>query len=418
MKIALFEPSPRTCGPVRSAFETRNGFRTLGHEADVVTFTKSGRSRKHWGPTNEKLSTNHGFGWWYEAPDVVVKWQACEEVFNGYDLVILTEPKCAPLDREAKKENYTRPRYIEALARTTTPWTTCIFAPQYDERRAPYMEDLLQTGNFTGKIITHTPHKNERFAGVEMIEHLAVPYTPVNPIEAPVPTNQVIGLPGRIVPNKGPQVLAYLADEELLPKGWDVEIWGASAVMLGPAFTHIMWEALNAQGWSGVHSGYEHDPRPVRRPYTWYVEKADRRISYRGNYSDAVEVCSRFGVAVNLTDQGFSGVVEWAQLEALDAGCVCVFPVRFGLSGDFSFYALEKFIKPAGLTTKHKDGSPPTIKHLEAAVEEELVKQINAAAELRGTVQHQQLAMHNREMLLYYNSPARFAQRIIDEVIL
>jgi hypothetical protein len=149
MKIAVFEPHTRLCGVTKWTFDVAAGFRDLGHECDVVSFTKSGKARK----SGEKRF--NGWYWWHEEPSRMGTWLQAGKILDEYDLIVLNEPKNGTEDREAIRYGID-PWYIGALRRTKTPWMTILHAPQYDSKRAPYLVNCLEAGNFTGFVVSRT----------------------------------------------------------------------------------------------------------------------------------------------------------------------------------------------------------------------------------------------------------------------
>jgi hypothetical protein len=116
MKVAILEPEPGVKGPTAWAFRLKHGFIGLGHECDVVSYTKSGKSRKAWG------TPQPGARWWSEAPNVVVKTENIVEVLDSYDMIVLPEIKIPQHDKIALKAGEgVLPEYVDALRRTKTP---------------------------------------------------------------------------------------------------------------------------------------------------------------------------------------------------------------------------------------------------------------------------------------------------------
>ena len=125
MRVAILEPEPGVKGPTAWAFRVRYGFQQLGHECDVVSFTKSGKTRASWGKPQP------GGRWWSEAPDVVVKTVNLVQTFDTYDMIVLPEIKVPLHDKMAIKESEKTgqdvlPEYVDALRKTKTKWTTSL----------------------------------------------------------------------------------------------------------------------------------------------------------------------------------------------------------------------------------------------------------------------------------------------------
>src|SRR3990172_686238 len=112
MKIAIYDPNPRICGPTTWAHQLKAGFIDLGHECQVVTATSSGKPRVAWGPENKSVS--YGARWSPWVPDATFNRSGLVQYLNSCQLVILTEPKIPAVDRAAFKEGKF-PLYIEAM---------------------------------------------------------------------------------------------------------------------------------------------------------------------------------------------------------------------------------------------------------------------------------------------------------------
>src|SRR5690606_41359396 len=96
------------CGVTKWTFEVVHGFRALGHHADVISFSKSGRKRVTEKKRRFDGSLSGGWHWWPESPDVQGKWADAVDMLNEYDLIVLNEPKNATCDRDAKKRSEER----------------------------------------------------------------------------------------------------------------------------------------------------------------------------------------------------------------------------------------------------------------------------------------------------------------------
>lgn len=410
MKIAIFEPSPRVCGPTIWAGHVRTGFRALGHDADIVSVSLSGKPSSAWG---EKSTYTYGFAWCAYTPDVVVKPSNAGFVLDKYDLILLAEPKCSPLDRNVyRKEISEIPLYIEVLQKTKTPWVTFLHGPQYGWDLAPFLEQVFAAGNFTGHVFTPQisyAQPENRFEGMNIHVVPCLPYA-MRPVLG-VPRTGVIGFAGRAVVNKGPQLLVELARTGRIQN--DVEIWGASAVGVGPSMTRSMYELLATDKWQMklIYDETRHKP-DVLRPHRWTATNGTRRVEYCGNYVDPMAVFPRFQVHVNLTSVDFSyGLIEYVGLEALNAGCLGVYPPHTLGAAPYEVMTIAGFERPPAITQK----VPPSVRmdRIDSRVVDNLVDKINTAMSY-STSEQQLIADTNREVISKHHDPRDFAQMVID----
>jgi hypothetical protein len=412
MRIALFEPSPRICGPTAWARHVQHGFRELGHTADIVSVTKSGKPSSAW--NDVQATYTYGFHWAPYRPDVTVSLKTARAVFDSYDLIVLAEPKCAPHDRLVYRKGIdTSPLYLEALALTKTPWLTALHGPQYDAKLAPFLERCLGTGNFLGKIITPSKaYANDRLAGVELHEYPCLPYRlkAASP-DAHVPSTNVVGFAGRTVINKGPQLLVYLACHRLLVN--DIEIHGASSVSVGPSVTASMYEYLIEHDFKiEMIMAKENHAKDVLRPHRWRATREGQHVNYCGNYSDPALVFPRFQVHVNFTSVDFSfGLIEYVGLEALDFGCVGVYPPHTLGAAPYEVIVLDGFTNPPAIT----QSLPPVVRidRLADGVLDTVKARIDEALSFT-LAQRQQLAAYNREVIREHHDPAKFAAALLE----
>lgn len=404
-KVAVFDPDPHVCGPSSWVGHVREGFRRGGNKADVVTFTKSGKPRKLWGEDGMRL----GNRWWHTVPDATVKQAEAAEFLRGYDLVLLAEPRCTTEDKVAAKGDGL-PYYIEVLRDAGVRWTTALQGPMYNEKMAPYLPQLFaEAGNcWTGVILAHSATfvpEGDRLPPHKL--HVGpLPYQRRGPDEVP-PLRQIIGSTGRVVPNKGQHLLAWVGDK-VAP--WGIELHGASPVGLGPNFTFELYEQLcTVRGWKGPRItplGRIHGD--VINPYAWYVQtEHGNGVSYFGGYNDALEVCSRFGIHVNLTGARFSHSLEYTTLEAIDAGCVIVAPGHI-MTEPFKFAGLPGFTDPPGSI---KSLQKPEGEEMQAIVATSINKAIAATGDFRDRV-----IGGNWLMLAALHSPVTWANNVLDAV--
>jgi hypothetical protein len=414
VRIAIYEPEPRVCGPMTWAYHLQSGFQTLGHECHVVSSTKSGRERVAWGES--RLGTR----WWGVAPDVVCRNDELVDVLNGYDRVILSDVRTVAQDKEAKKAD-ALPVYVDALLKTSTPWTSAFHGNAYPLSETPYLAQLLESPAWTGVLIDQT----ERATSIRKGSHLNgiplmfsdLPYRLRNSVDAPPVANlNTVGMTGRFIFNKGHHVTALATP--YLWEGVNVELWGSCSVGLGPNPTYIVWEALRKI--AGVDPGVpselfvRHGNVPespdggnIIQPFHWEGHfDGDRTVRYLGNYMNQLEVASRIGIHVNLTTAAFSaGNVEYASLEAMDAGCLPM--AQEALAGrSYRMRVLPNIASWPGVGKLQSD--PTTVKWLA-----EIITQTRDAAAANPDW-HREVAQHNREVVSMYNDPARAATRFLE----
>ena len=413
MKIAIYEPLPRVCGPMSCAFHTATGFRKLGHEADVLTFTRSGKPSTTWGKMKP------GIRWWSSPMDRVGSIKKAGEILDEYDLVILNDVRTVMLDRDALKGRAylvpTVPDYVTVLANTSTPFTFALHGNNYPPSEVPYAENLVALPNFTGTAITYSP------TSPALSQHLwpdvtwyesPLPYEPRLAVDAPTPlddpdTDLHVGITGRYITVKGHHVLAVAAVNHM-PSVRQVDIWGACSMSLAASASYKTYEALRyTMNLHGERRGL--DPTrwdtkaggDVIRHIPWWVEKPDGgKISYHGGYESSVDVCATLGVHVDLTTSDFSDGMEFSQFEAIDAGCLQV-SVESMWSTDF-----------AGEVVPSVGKWPGELKLIKSERGQELLASVGDAVERAvGKPRDEQLAAvrHNRAVLRTKHDPARIA---------
>lgn len=360
MKVAVYEPFPRMCGVTKWTFEVAQGFRSLGHEADVVSFTLSGRARV----TNKQRrafgSIGGGWHWWPEKPDRTEKYEDAAAVLDEYDLIVLNEPKNGTIDRDTKRLQTELPKYAEVLAKTKTPWMTILHAPQYDKKRAPYLDRVLEAGNFTGVVIEHQGKSYESgawaFDGrIKLVQPW--PWLPYSRHTEPstVQRGWKVGLGGRMTPNKGSATLAYVSDG--FPSHLTTHLFGTESGGAAPASSYFLWEALTKNGnWRGVRRGEQTEPDEWGNYgdkiycWPWWVaqenELGNHIIEFTAGYDNQFDAWAECAIGVNLTGSNFAVGLEYTSLEAMDAGCAIILPAysleRTG-SQQYAATPLEKY---------------------------------------------------------------------------
>lgn len=331
MRVALFEPTPRVCGPVTSLLHLKEGFRRLGHTAEFVTFMKSGKPRASWGVSAERIAAEKettgssllGCGWTQQMPDRIEKHKDAVAVLDEYDLIILAEPKGVVQDKEPAREymKIDTPYYIQWLHATKTPWTTALHGPQYNFKRARWLKELFESPTWVGRGVTYGRWldftQSDEMGVLKQFEWepMPLPFVPSRELIPGEPPRDSVGITGRMTPNKGPGVVAFLP----LCIDVDVSLWGACAKGQGPSFSYDIWEKLAMAGGTQLWRGGPNKHTPLN-PFPWEVEANGRRIRYYGNYVGN-EPFATLWVHCNLTSPKFSGgLVEFATLEAAAAG--------------------------------------------------------------------------------------------------
>jgi hypothetical protein len=324
VKFAIYEPEPMVCGPMVWASHLREGMRRLGHECDVLTFTRSGQPKKAW-VTPDKTDS---LRWRAGPPDVTARYRDAREVLSGYDGIILNDARTVLHDRGAligmSYLETIRPDYLVVLERGRVPFTFALHGNAYPPKELPFVEELVDLPGFTGTAVTHSPLANQRgmelWPRVEWI-NAPLPYVPrVETVDAPPPDDvatRAVGITGRYTSTKGHHALAFAAAHGYLPSAVAVRLWGSAVVNRAPSPTFLTFEQLTkTMGLNGWR-----DEAPVTKAAPWTVMVGNNHVSYAGGYRDGVLVATGLSVHVDLTAARYSaGAVEFSQLEAIDAG--------------------------------------------------------------------------------------------------
>jgi hypothetical protein len=366
-RIAVVEPFFRTSGVTTYAHHLAEGFRLAECDVDLVTFTLSGKERS--GDTSSRQKNGNVKSGWQWSPykgDYVRRWSEAKATFDEYDFVFLNEPRCAPLDKRAMRKlgkgdikagrqrvadhelEYTDvPEYIRALSESETPWGTCMHDPGYGRKLAPFLPQLLELAA-PSVIMTHRPQSLESAtwafeeAGADDAHEVRTLHLPYSSQHSRNNTaERTFGMTGRYINNKGQPTLIGLAATGGIPEGWNVRVGGASPLGAGPNHTFLTYESLTDRHFD--FTGKREGNGNVTTGDPWSVEG----IAYDGPYDDAVEYSARaHSVHVNATEVGFSGEgsLEYADLEAVDAGCLLVLPHHRNVDGAYGArdYTLSK----------------------------------------------------------------------------
>ncbi len=432
MKIVLYEPSLIVRGMLTWLRHIRHGLEELGHECQLLTVTKSGAASIRWTTDVSTLNKSSGLNWSPLVPDVAVSpHEALSHLVSwGTDLVIIPEPRSLHPDGVAWKADAAIPFYVwllDQLGRKGIPWTTVVHGQirDYASKRTPYTETLLRTSGFSGRMLAHFPVGDTGtmapFTDIELVES-PLPYRP-SPSDTDVASIDRwsrVGITGRLQPNKGQHVLAWLAAQRDLPGVNQVDLAGSTSIGTGPNFTYLIYEMLHGLGGECQRHGIVKEDVPVERHWTggdvtsaprWEVKFPGRpEIRFTGSYGDELATCRSFGVHVNLTAGSFTtAFTEYSTLEAIDAGCVVVAPERLlGASFRGARVAYGQTISLERLVTP-RDG--------DGHVVEGIVTRLREALDVaRDPLKRDIIQRHNAEALRCENSPSRVAQRLLNLV--
>lgn len=324
MRIAIYEPEPMVCGPMSWANHLQAGIRQLGHECDVVTFTRSGKVAKRWGDHEDLSGTR-----WRKVPhDAVGKLRDAGEILNSYDGIILNDPRTVWQDRQAKEgAGYLvsdLPDYLVALSHAGKPFTFALHGSTYHVEELPYVEELMQLSGFTEKAVAHSPRSPERAKSLwDWVDFTIVelPYVPVKDVTAfgaGENDRLPVGITGRYTSIKGHHALAAAAAYDYLPPSLTVDLHGGCTTTRAPSLSLVTFEHLMTSARFGHRDGH------VTKGVPWLVELVNgTTVRYRGGYIDGVQTTAEMQVHLDLTSYRFtSGAVEYSQLESIDAGCL------------------------------------------------------------------------------------------------
>lgn len=413
MKIAIYEPEPRVCGPMASAYHLQSGFRALGHDCDVITFTRSGKPSITWQGGEEGMRLHIRF--WRRAPDIVAKRSDAAKVLRGYDRVILTDVRTISQDKDAMAHRSSLdpklPDYFTILRDSGVLFTTALHGNNYPPKEVTFAHDLVTLPNFTGGAITYSP------SSPDASHHLwpqvtwklvPLPYQMVTaPEEKSAPVSDRVGITGRYIPNKGHQALAMAAGTGRFKA--DVELWGACSVGAGASQSFTTFEALTQllQLDGRRHGNQPETPNggDLIKPYPWDVTGPNGSISYKGPYQDPVATCRRLGVHLDLTAATFSDGMEYSQFEAIDAGCLQA-SVESMWNPEFHGYILPSFPVVFGekKLMNHSEGQK-ILDHIATAVKAQIMIPHG---------ERRTLAQDNRKVLARVHSPAKVAKAYLE----
>lgn len=409
VKIAIYEPEPRICGPMTCAYHLQAGFRKLGHECDVITFTKSGKPSVSWGSMRKHIR------WYRRAPDVTARYADATSVIRRYDAVILSDVRTILQDKEALRGagaiDKSRPDYLVVLEKAGVRFTTALHGNYYPPKEVVFAAELLSLPCFSGSAIAYAPRAMEAsksiWPQVEWI-HSTLPYQMTSDPASDEPSpGTAAGITGRYIPNKGHHLLGITAALGKIPG--DVELWGACSVGAGPSQSYHTFEAMTkVLGLTGVRDGNEPwtpSGGDIIRPHTWMVNGPAGVISYKGGYEDPIATCRRLSVHADLTGSNFSHGMEFSQFESIDAGCTQVSVESMW------HHAFTGTVIPAMASV------PGEKKLLGTDEGKELTDMLGGAvfnALSRSSATRRAAALHNRQALAAVNDPAVVASQFLE----
>jgi len=404
VKIAIYEPEPRICGPLTYAYHVKAGLIALGHEVDVVSFTKSGKARVSWG------TPKPGARWWLKPIDRVDKNSNAISVLQEYDMVILPEIRNPSHDKEALKEE-TVPLYVDALVKAGVPWTTALHGTNYGEKETVFTEQLLASPTRGKTLVTaswSSVESSPLFKDIDWaFAHL--PYVPTFDVDADIPRDpRTVGGMGRFIWNKGQHIVAMAG--AFLPEDVTVEIWGACSIGMSASPTFVVYEEFVRKGeWEGKRFGPDGTDGNVIQPYNWEARlPGHAMVKYLGNYDKPLQTASRMVAHAGLTSGNFSrGLVEFSTLEAMDAGAFPIVPKHLS-DPEFEMFVLPTYENALSFAKLRVDDS--TVRELASMYEKCLDVWQNEAERKR-------IVQHNREVIRKRNNVVAIAQTFVDSAM-
>lgn len=407
MKIALYDPFPVCGGMMTWTRHMRAGLIALGHECDTVSFTRSGRPLKKWGNPNAGTQ-------WYERPlDKVFAYKNCREELRRYDRVILVEPLMELHEKEAERNGWRLPYYVWVLEEAGVPFTTVLHSFSYSTKATPWAVPILELPSFIGVGLSHAePERcvrgNTRVLELAEWVRAPHPYVSVYPLDGPVPPNHLMaGTTGRFAHINGFHLGAMAQALGTLPQGTLFQMYGGCPITNKPAATTVMFEMMRDGGYG--YTPHREDDNPFR-PNPWVLTKEDGSVAYGGAYSGGgagqAAATSQMRVHVSpMAEDKSTGVTNYVQLEAMDAGCL---PVSTDTHWRPSFrgWIIEALPTTPSLSLVIKSEKPKT-----------WVRKLGKAMELALTCpddRRQELIRHNREVLRTEHDPATVAKTMVE----
>lgn len=448
MKIAIYEPDPRICGPDSWASYVRSGFRGIGCECDVVTFNKTGKARAKWGRVQRETGLVSSCTL---VPDRVGRIDLAEEVLDEYDLVVLTDVKCPSQDKKATDDFDPWPTYVECLLHTKTPWTSALHGRlyyaehEYEEheelrssggknaalRGSPFIGELTSLKNFSGFLLDHCV--DDRFVtwcevlrNAERV-HLPLPYVlryddgDVRRFRRQTnPESRWVGTIGRMTQIKFRHLLNEMVYRDLWP--WptaNLVYGGATSVTYGPSESFELYEQIMGRPddernppsdeWVGTREG------GVRSNTVWRAEREypPAVVEYRGAYEHPMEVAGDIDIHVGITDHVFSGgLCEFSTMEAIDCGCFPVISEPFDAGLGLEQVVIPRAYHGVGLsamiTSRRKPEKYPDVPTM--------FQELRDALLAAGAARSEETVRHNRTVLAERCDPRIHARAFLEGV--
>jgi len=428
MKIAIYEPDPRICGPDSWAQALKAGFIALGHTVHTVSFTKSGKPRAKWGRVVQWESSSSS------CKMTIDKCAAIDDagdLLDQYDLIVLTDVKTPTHDKPAFKEGLLYPEYIEVLMQTSTPFTSALHGKwQFLEwetpqgmtavQGSPFLDTLVGLDNFSGFLLRHGDHFMEHTDALDDVdtELMPLPFVPHAVLDLSLKNRRTMATLGRVIPTKHRCFLNYVIDS--LMSNVDCVYAGGCGLANGPSYTFVTFEQLLEFGWDGVWNGepisYDEADCIVlhnsgtRSTKPWVATSKDRRVEYRGAYFEPADVLYDAVVHVGITCSRFSGgLLEFSTLEAIDCGLLPIVSRPFvpDAGGDFHLEVIE-----------HAFVGSPVPKSVPRIPELERISTLtHNAIERAFSAWHVELVKHNRHVLTTHHDPKRHAKLFIERAL-
>lgn len=428
-RVAIYEPDPRICGPGTWAANLRRGFRELGHECDVVTFTKSGKSRTRWGRVEREVGMSNSCSL---VPDVCAKLDDSGELLDTYDLVIMPDVKTPGHDKQAEKSG-DAPEYLEVLRSTRTKWTSALHERWYwDEWEqpegksrasgSPFISELLGLENFSEFLITHCRDFDRYCARLQRVPQ-ALSHLPFVPCDAMTREQYECKVPlhvaaiGRVVPTKHRHLYNEMCLQGLPDRlrGLSLVYGGGCSATHGPSHSFELWEQLvgrpaevlpgdgttptpyeNDRGWDGTRLG------GVCNTNRWRCWNDECSIEYYGAYESPSEVLGKCLAHLAITDCDFSGgLAEFSTLEAISNLCVPIVTRPFvphAQPDEIQWVVIEREF--AGMSLKRLEQS---------GLKYEILGEIASCIASALDIASYDLAMHNWNCVQRQNDPRRVA---------
>lgn len=328
-RVAIHVSDPYVAGVYTLVWEMRNGFRELGVECDITTSSKSGKTTVRWG------KEGGGSLWWTKRPDVCVRDHDLAELFDGYDLVILGDLRFVRSDQAAIKVNGT-PAYVDAVERTRTPVTTLSHGVAYNDKSAIFMDRVINAPSFTKTLLyTDAPYSTKEhpvFSKFDIHIRMERMYRSRESDSVALRPHWsrpvAVGTYGRFGSGKNLHIPMMAVAELKRVGAVNAEVWGACAAMMTETPSWALFDVLRSMPGTKVVDVPRTDKGRVEyQTIPWSVQLSSGSIiSFGGAFTLPTKVASRMGLFVNATRHGFSAGMEYATLEAMDAGCTIIVP--------------------------------------------------------------------------------------------